>query len=319
MKKYIVVIFVLIFSMNAFGQNYKRYAFKSGIIEYKYEGKTTGSETLYFDEYGKKEARFSRTTTKMFGIKTSENKITIMDGATIMTYSQDTGESTQTTNPIYQNISGNEDLDYEEFAQQSMDALGFEKTGTSTVLGKTCDVWEGMGKVHAWKGLGLKTEMNIIGTKFTITATDIKTNVSIPSSKFKIPNGAIPNGSSSASTGSNNENTKGLDNIGNMFKGFGKKGKKKGKAQEENGLDGLMKMFGEATKEYEEGDDSEMSFEDIPELLEEMKKQLKEGENSMCALSYSEFRKKIKESGVQDIDEQELRETYDILQKLCDE
>jgi hypothetical protein len=189
MKKNILLLIVIIIGISANAQNYKRYAFKSGIIEYKYEGKTTGTEILYFDDYGKREAKYSNTVTKMFGVKSYENTITILNGDQVTIYDEKTGKATKSTNQAIQAFSTDEDMDYEEFAIKMMKSLGFEKVGTETVLGKNCDVWEGIGTIYTWKGLSIKTITKIMGIKINIIATDVQTNVRIPASKFELPGG----------------------------------------------------------------------------------------------------------------------------------
>ena len=45
------------------------YQARSGIIEYELTGNTTGTETLYFDDHGAREARYKESTTKVLGMK----------------------------------------------------------------------------------------------------------------------------------------------------------------------------------------------------------------------------------------------------------
>ena len=48
------------------GTDVKKYNIKSGIIEYEMKGVQTGTQTLYFDDWGKKEATYSEQETKLW-------------------------------------------------------------------------------------------------------------------------------------------------------------------------------------------------------------------------------------------------------------
>lgn len=221
MKKNLLLIMVILFALEGFAQNYKRYAFKSGIIKYKYEGKTTGTEVLYFDDYGKKEAKYSNTVTKMLGVKSYENTITILNGDQVINYDEKTGKATKSTNPAIHAFTTDEDMDYEEYAIEMMKSLGFEKVGTETVLGKNCDVWEGMGTIYTWKGLSIKSNTKIMGMNINIIATDVQTNVRIPASKFELPAGVEVNTMNNFSDDENNpEEQESMENLKSGLQGL---------------------------------------------------------------------------------------------------
>lgn len=95
----------------------------------------------------------------------------------------------------------------------SMDLLGVgQKTGTDTILGKTCDVYEsgqkpsdgeyinklvegnmqpGYAKVWIWRdaGIPLKMVTEDMGSSSVTVATAVEENLDIPDSRFEIPEG----------------------------------------------------------------------------------------------------------------------------------
>lgn len=52
----------------SWGQEVHRYKIRSGIVEYKLSGVQTGSETIYFDRWGMREAKYSQAETKMMNM-----------------------------------------------------------------------------------------------------------------------------------------------------------------------------------------------------------------------------------------------------------
>lgn len=84
---------------------------------------------------------------------------------------------------------GVDDQDVEAFGKAMLENMGYEKTENEEVLGKNCEVWEGMGKLWIWKGLTVKSEVKMMGVKVNMTATKIETDIAIPADKFKVPEG----------------------------------------------------------------------------------------------------------------------------------
>lgn len=188
-KAIFFVILLLIVSNICKAQKYRKYPIKSGKVEYKIEGNTSGTQTIIWDDYGYKELTTESSESKMFGQTTITKDNTLMIGSEVYSWSYDDNHLYQSSNPLAQQWEDEnyDDDDVEEFSIKTIEALGFEKIGTETILGKSCDVYKGLGKIWVWKGLSLKTEVKMLGTKYTVTATDIKTNISIAASKFEYP------------------------------------------------------------------------------------------------------------------------------------
>lgn len=181
------VIALTVFSSNA--QQYRKYPFKSGKIEYALEGSVKGTEILYWDDYGYKEVSIENSESKMFGQTSVTKSTTVTIGTEIYEWSDEDNNVYKTSNPIAETWEeGNYDEDdVEDFSIKLITDLGFEKIGTESILGKSCDVYKGIGKVWVWKGLSLKTEVKFLGTNSVIVAKSVDTNIRVSSSLFKIP------------------------------------------------------------------------------------------------------------------------------------
>ena len=194
MKNLNILVIALLLSLTSCSQNskqekssYKKYPFKSAIIEYVVSGNSTGTKTTYIDDYGYKQAEISETTTKIMGFKTKEKKEVITVGSEIYTVDHETNKVVKTNNPFAEKYAKNVGEDYIKTGEDVLIALGFQKSGTETILGKKCTIWKGMNTIWSWKGLVLKSETNIMGMKIAETATNIKTDIKVPSNKFKTP------------------------------------------------------------------------------------------------------------------------------------
>lgn len=196
MKNLNFLVIALLLSLTSCSQNnnsdkssFKKYPFKSAIVEYTISGNSTGTKTTYIADYGYKQAELSEITTKIMGFKSTEKKDVITVGSIINNIDHQTKEVSKVNNPFAEKYAKNIGEDYIKTGEEVLMSLGFEKKGTETILGKKCTVWKGMNTIWAWKGLVLKSETNIMGMKISEVATSIKTDVKVPSSRFEIPLG----------------------------------------------------------------------------------------------------------------------------------
>ncbi len=191
MKTLFLTFVLLTFTIAAIGQKteFKRYQLKSGIAQYVHEGNVTGTETVWFDDYGEKEFRTTQTETKILGMKQKSNSCTLNLGFDTYQWDPATKKGTHVRNTLMEEYLKDPDFDMEEFARKLMESTGFKKTGEATLDGKSCEVWEGLNsKVWVWKtnGMAIRTEVNLI-ISAVVKLTELNANASIPANKFAIP------------------------------------------------------------------------------------------------------------------------------------
>lgn len=188
MKKLILIIFII--STAIFAQDFKRYEFKSGKVVFESSGSITGTETMYFDDYGMLEVKSTKATLEMMGIKQVTDTKVIMDGKWIYTLDNNSGEATKMENPLYSMFPQGGDL--EKVGEEMMTNMGGKKIGTETLLGKKCEIWEIkklMSKIWIWKSIPIKSEINMMGMNITSIATSVEVDIPVSPNEFKIPEG----------------------------------------------------------------------------------------------------------------------------------
>ena len=170
----------------------KRYHVKSGVVKYKYEGKASGTKELYFDNWGMIESQFDKMTVEVFGMKQKTNNLIILHEKEISVINLDTKKAYKSESKEILSLlkfDPNE-KDLVKVAEEMMKKAGGEKQANEMFLGKDCDVWKVDGVKHlSWKGIPLKIEMTMMGMEIKMIATEINTDIEIPESKFKIPQG----------------------------------------------------------------------------------------------------------------------------------
>ncbi len=158
---------------------------KSAIIKYKVSGMNIGTETVYIDDWGRREAIYKKITTKMMGVDLERNYMTLITENGKWVYNIDLNSKTaiKMDSAGYKALQGN--------SGGNMDAtIGARKTGTEEILGRVCDVWKKgypYSMAWIWKGIALKKDQDVAAMGVVTEATEIQENVSIPEDKLIIP------------------------------------------------------------------------------------------------------------------------------------
>lgn len=196
MKRILVFLTAIVYSTISIAQKqeYKQFAVKSGYVEYELSGNTTGTKKFWWDDYGAKSRTEikSTTTIKIFGrsSKEEQNSISITDGTTNYAWDLIKDTAYKTTNEEYVDM-GKEltkdmtEAEIEQMGQDIIDALGGERLGTETILGKKCEVLKVMmAKVWIYKGIPLKSEARMLGISSSEEAVELMENIIVPNQTF---------------------------------------------------------------------------------------------------------------------------------------
>lgn len=203
MKKTILSVMAIVFAMLGFAQedymNMKQFDVKSGKIEYKIEGKTKGTKTLWFDDYGRYQYEHTVTTTKMFGMTSKTESLKIRDKEWMYDINlvdktgtkMDINQANQMLNGVTDVTTDDQLVKFGEDIQKDMD---IKDGGTESILGRSCKVTTS-GKINSktweYKRIFLKTYADLGGVLGSSNeeAIAFDENITIPASKFTVPSG----------------------------------------------------------------------------------------------------------------------------------
>jgi hypothetical protein len=173
--------------------NAQQYAVKSGYVEYKLTGNTTGTKKIWWNNYGVNSYTKTESVSvvKIFGItnETREHTISVMKGEYFWSANLEESTGQKGKNPYYKigrdYAESLSETEKKQLEQQIMDAFNAEKIGTESILGNNCDIISVMGaKSWIYKGVILKSEANVMGIHTVETAIKFDENISVPVSKF---------------------------------------------------------------------------------------------------------------------------------------
>jgi len=177
LKNYLFFI-LLTFTINADAnaQAGNHYLIKAAQVNYIFSGDFTGSENLFFDNYGSKELLIKKLHTAKGGKIVESKAIRLNDTLTEM----DINTHQKQIIPLQSDEKTNQTL-------VMLNAGNFNKLGEETIAGCTCQKYTGeMGIVCIWKGVILKSEISVADKKMIKTAVLVDTVTAIKSSLFSI-------------------------------------------------------------------------------------------------------------------------------------
>lgn len=182
----------------------KMFPFKSAKVVYKKSGMTTGTETLWIDDYGRMQVRETNITTKMMGFTNTDESIAITTLDTITAINLKTKTATRMANPaknFRESLKNKSDAELEQFkksmmnmSQQMTGQQEIKPIGKEKIAGKECEIYQvnamgGTSKVWTWQNLPLKTEASVMGNTISDEAVSVEVGVKIPKEKTQVPAG----------------------------------------------------------------------------------------------------------------------------------
>ena len=162
--------------------------FENATIHYTISGLEQGEEVLYIRNYGKEQAAYADSTTKIMGMAVQEKSVEFVDADFIYSYDLQAMEGVKSVNPKKYMSKAYNDLTAEEKQQvlKNAEELGgvfSEGLGGDVqekaveILGYECDKINIMGGgatyvIHG-TSIPLKTEVNMMGMKMITVATSV--------------------------------------------------------------------------------------------------------------------------------------------------
>jgi hypothetical protein len=161
------------------------------VVEYAVSGAQKGTEALYFDRWGQREATYTDTEISVAGISQKQKTLTILEGELVYNINLATRAGTKTVNPLFKKIlDRSPDKNLADLGLRMLEDMGGVKVGTEEVAGKLCDIWEVknlQSKSWLWKAVTLKVQVKMAGMEVTKTAARFEEGASIPEDRFTIP------------------------------------------------------------------------------------------------------------------------------------
>jgi len=165
---------------------------KSGIIKYNVSGTKTGTEVVYYEDWGRREAIYTKSTVDLRGVIVDRNTLTLLEDNGLWINNIDLNARTgiRMKNPKYKEYVGQSRIELENTKKKSLKDAGARRAEIEMVIGRPCFVWTVQyngNEIYLWNGIVLKKITGSGYSETTTVATEITESVNIPEEKFTIP------------------------------------------------------------------------------------------------------------------------------------
>lgn len=164
------------------------FGIKSGIVEMTTDMLGEQKQTLYFDDYGRKQALHMTTTVTMFGMTETSHNVTITaDGKTIEIDVEKKTAKRYSAPPPASSLP-----DVAKLTEQMKKDYKLEALPDKEILGRKC---QGFGMVvmgmpikgWTWKGLPMLSMTRVGNGMVTTKVVSLQEDVPVPAEKFAVP------------------------------------------------------------------------------------------------------------------------------------
>ncbi len=165
---------------------------KAGIIKYNVSGTKTGTEVVYYEDWGRREAIYTKSTVDLRGVIVDRNTLTLLEdnGRWINNIDLNARTGIRMRNPRYKEYVGKSRIELENTKKKSLKDAGARRAEIEMVIGRPCFVWTVQyngNEIYLWNGIVLKKITGSGYSETTTVATEITESVNIPEEKFTIP------------------------------------------------------------------------------------------------------------------------------------
>jgi hypothetical protein len=168
----------------------KYFEYESGMVEYALSGVRSGTEVLYWDDWGGRQARYTKASLTMMSITQTTDDWVITLPDVVYAIDMKTKTATRSVNPAKAFAEGLSEDELEEIGRRMTEAMGAKKVGTDTVAGLSCEIWrtEALStETCTHKNVPLRSKSGMGGMQFAIVATKIELDASVDQSHFQVP------------------------------------------------------------------------------------------------------------------------------------
>jgi hypothetical protein len=174
---------------------YKRYGIEKGSFIFRIDGAVNGTEHVFFDHWGWREAKYTRTTTEVQDLYEETNEVQYLDGGRRYVYSPNTKKAQYfDSNQVEAMAAKYKTKDMVLVGNEMLKNMGMAPAGKAKVGEIECDVWAKTSpkiRLYMWQGLTMAEEsyVNNIPIGRRCILTDLEKDP--PLDKLLLPKDAI--------------------------------------------------------------------------------------------------------------------------------
>lgn len=173
---------------------YRRYGIEKGALIFRIDGAMKGTEHIYFDHWGWREAKYTRTTTDVGSLQEHTNQVQYLEGERRYVYDPETNTANYFDSPqVRQSAEKYQTRDMVKVGIEMLKNMGGKPAGTGKIGDIDCDIWEieqYRTTLHMWQGLTMKEQSFAGNIPVRRACVQIETDKEVPLERLLLPAGA---------------------------------------------------------------------------------------------------------------------------------
>ena len=174
---------------------YKRYGIEKGAFIFRIDGAVNGTEHLFFDNWGWREAKYTRTTTEVANFHEETNEVQYLDGERRYVYDPKTNKAQYfDSQQIIQVASKYNTKDMVVVGNEMLKNMGAVPDGKAMVGKIECDAWvieKNRIRLYMWQGLTMGEESYVNNIPIGRRCLQVELEKDLPLDKLLLPKGAV--------------------------------------------------------------------------------------------------------------------------------
>jgi hypothetical protein len=172
---------------------FKRYGIEKGVVLYRLDGAIKGTEVIYFDSWGWREAHYERTESRVGEFYEKINRVQYIDGERRYVYDPKTQVATYFDSPQVQEAAdkwGTKDM--VKVGLEMLRSMGGQPTGTGKIGEIECEIWtidRMKTTLWMWKGLTLGEKAFALDIPVSRRAVEVRPDAEVSLEKLLLPEG----------------------------------------------------------------------------------------------------------------------------------
>lgn len=177
---------------------YKRYGIEKGTFVFQYAGAMSGTDYIYFDNWGWREAKYSKASTKIGTFSDETNAVQYLDGENRYVYDPSTKKARYFDGRqaiVVADQYGSKDM--VAFGDVLLRNMGGKPDGKVKVGEIDCDVWyieKNNVRLYMWQGITMGEASYVNGTMVGRNCTSVELKKNPPLNKLVLPKDAVVEG-----------------------------------------------------------------------------------------------------------------------------
>ncbi len=172
-------------------QGFRRYGIEKGALIFRLDGAVSGTEHLYFDNWGWREAKYTRTTTLAGAYQEHTNEVQYMDGEFRYLYDAGTETAYYFESPqIQQSAEKYHTKNMLAVGVEMLKEMGAQPAGNGKIGDIDCEIWKikkYRTTLYLWQRLTLLEQSFPGNHPLRRVCVQVKTDETIPMEKLTLP------------------------------------------------------------------------------------------------------------------------------------